>query len=139
MPFSLWSGRVDLTRHQIERHAAGMQGDPRIADLLNRGHDILARSSSLRAEIQAARRRCPVRRLQRLQAGAADDAASAPTAPAKQDGLETWHRICPTCSSERIQPVGQVTAEEGVLKVFVRCEGCGTDFRYLREPFSSRR
>ena len=46
---------------------------------------------------------------------------------------ETRERRCPSCASERIEPVSHVTASEGMIKVEYRCEVCGTAFWFVRK------
>jgi uncharacterized protein (DUF983 family) len=49
---------------------------------------------------------------------------------------ETRERRCPSCASERIEPVSHVTASEGMIKVEQRCEACGTAFWFVRNAIA---
>ena len=45
---------------------------------------------------------------------------------------ETHERRCPSCQSEKIVHAGQVVGGEGLIKSEHRCEGCGTEFWFVR-------
>ena len=49
---------------------------------------------------------------------------------------ETRERRCPSCASERIEPVSHVTASEGTIKVEYRCEACSTAFWFVRNAIT---
>jgi hypothetical protein len=92
---------------------------------------LIAASRGIVAEVHAARRRSPIRRLVRLAAGANDDEAT----PASLGLLvETSHRRCPSCRSEIVEPVGRITATDGVLRVSLRCRICQSYFTFIRTP-----
>jgi len=92
---------------------------------------LIATSKRLCSKLQASRRRCPVRRLQRLGAGANDAESPVIALPA---GPETRCRRCPSCQSELVEPLGRITAVNGVLLVPLRCRCCHCFFTFIREP-----
>jgi uncharacterized protein with PIN domain len=56
------------------------------------------------------------------------------TMPTLEPGLpEIRERRCPYCKSERIAPVGHVTASAGMIRVQHRCEACETAFWFARK------
>src|SRR5262252_8987905 len=98
--------------------------------LWGKAQALMAASKKTVADVRAARRQWPVRRHLRLAAGANDDE------PALRplDGLaETWHRRCPSCSSEILEPLGRITAADGVLRITLRCGSCQSDFAFIRK------
>src|SRR5262249_35119103 len=86
---------------------------------------LVEESRRIRADIHASRLRCPVRRLQRLAAGANDDEVRSDSPPAHR---ETSKRHCPSCHSGLIEPTGRATAENGLIKVDFRCGACAFSF-----------
>ena len=50
------------------------------------------------------------------------------------DAIETRVRRCPHCQSERIAPLGKVSAAQGLLKISHQCEESQKPFVYVRRP-----
>src|SRR5262245_58475426 len=104
---------------------------PSHLELVRDTQTLLTRSRQIIAELRAARRRCPVRRLQRLAAGASDGEATSPPALRRH---ETWKQRCPRCQSDTIEHMGRITAEGGLLKIALRCGACTHPFVFVRTP-----
>ena len=94
---------------------------------------LIAGTKRTRAEIDGARRRCPIRRHMRLAVGANDgEETLAPTSKRKRP--ETWARRCPLCQGDFLRPLGRATAEGGLVKLDLWCEACHVPFVLVRKP-----
>src|SRR5215831_1959020 len=96
--------------------------------------DRIAASKRTRAELQASRHQCRIRRLLRLATGASD-VDPGPTTAANQIPLETWTRRCPSCHSDVVAPMGHVTWGQGLVKIDMRCGACKHLFVFVHKNF----